>query len=51
MKIGMGIPQIGPQATRPSLDAWIERAEALGYAHLNVSDHIVIPTAIGSAYP
>ncbi len=51
MKIGMGIPETGPQATRTSLDAWIERAEALDYSHINVSDHIVIPTAIGSAYP
>ncbi len=51
MKIGMGIPETGPQSTRTSLEAWIGRAEALGYAHFNVSDHIVIPTAIESSYP
>ena len=51
MKIGMGIPQAGPQATRAALDAWIERAEGLGYSYLTVSDHIVIPRSFASSYP
>ena len=51
MKIGMGIPETGPQATRAALVAWVERAEGLGFAHFTISDHIVIPAAIGSHYP
>ncbi len=51
MNIGMGIPETGPQATRAALAAWVERAERLGYSALTVSDHIVIPGAIGSTYP
>ena len=51
MKIGMGIPETGPQATRAALAAWVARAEGLGFAHFTVSDHIVIPGAIGSTYP
>ena len=51
MRIGMGIPETGPQATRTSLDAWVGRAEALGYSSFSVSDHIVIPSTIESSYP
>ena len=51
MKIGMGIPETGPQATRAALATRIERAEGLGFSYLTVSDHIVIPGAIGSRYP
>jgi probable F420-dependent oxidoreductase len=51
MKIGMGIPETGSQATRSALAAWIERAEGLGYSYFTVSDHIVIPGAIESRYP
>ena len=51
MKIGMGIPEVGPQATRSALAAWVERAEGLGFSHFTVSDHIVIPGAIDSTYP
>ena len=51
MRIGMGIPETGPQATGPSLEAWAGRAEALGFSHLAVSDHIVIPSTIASPYP
>ena len=51
MRIGMGIPETGPQATGASLEAWTGRAEALGFSHFTVSDHIVIPSAIASHYP
>ena len=51
MKIGLGIPQTGPLATRASLDAWIERVEGLGFSYITVSDHIVIPRSFASSYP
>lgn len=51
MDIGMAIPETGPLATRKSLEAWVERAENLGFSHLAVSDHIVIPVVIDSPYP
>ena len=51
MRIGMGIPETGSQATGASLEAWVGRAEALGFSHFAVSDHIVIPSTIASPYP
>ncbi len=51
MRIGMGVPETGSQATGASLEAWVGRAEALGFSHFSVSDHIVIPSTIASPYP
>jgi probable F420-dependent oxidoreductase len=41
----------GPVATREGLLGFARRMEALGYASLWASDHVVIPHAIRSRYP
>jgi probable F420-dependent oxidoreductase len=51
MEIGMNLPTRGPMATRSGYAAIARRAEELGFGILAVSDHIVIPRAIGSTYP
>ncbi len=51
MDVGMTIPARGPLATPECLEAWVKRAENLGFSHLAVPDHIVIPLRIGSKYP
>ena len=51
MDFGLTIPSRGPLANRECVQAMAQRAEALGFAHLAVPDHIVVPRAIGSRYP
>jgi probable F420-dependent oxidoreductase len=51
MDVGLTIPIRGPLATRDRIDALVRRAEELGFAHLSVSDHVVVPRQIGSRYP
>ncbi|MGH6918198.1 MAG: LLM class F420-dependent oxidoreductase, partial [Geminicoccaceae bacterium] len=36
---------------RQSIEAMARRAEALGFAHLSLSDHLVVPRKIDSRYP
>ncbi|MDP6689760.1 MAG: LLM class F420-dependent oxidoreductase [Alphaproteobacteria bacterium] len=51
MKFGLSAPIRGPLANAASIRILAERAEALDYDYLTVSDHIVVPTAIDSTYP
>jgi len=51
MNVGLTIPVRGPLATADSAKALAERAEALGFAHLAVTDHIIVPKTIDSRYP
>ena len=51
MKLGIHLPQMGPHTSRATILAYAQRAEALGYASLWVSDHVVIPSHIASRYP
>jgi probable F420-dependent oxidoreductase len=51
MKLGLHLPQIGPDA-RPEVIARVaKRAEDSGYASLWVSDHILVPAAGGEIPP
>jgi probable F420-dependent oxidoreductase len=51
MDVGLTIPTRGPLATRQGIEAMARRAEALGFAHLSLSDHLIVPRRIGSRYP
>ena len=51
MNVGLTIPVRGPLATPESVKALAGRAEALGFAHLAVTDHIIVPKTIDSRYP
>lgn len=51
MKLGVHLPQVGPNATREGVLAFARRAEELGFDSLWVSDHIVVPRQIGGQYP
>ncbi|MGH1481900.1 MAG: LLM class F420-dependent oxidoreductase [Geminicoccales bacterium] len=51
MNVGLTIPVRGPLATADSAKALAGRAEALGFAHLAVTDHIIVPKTIDSRYP
>ncbi len=51
MDIGFTIPTRGPLATPQGIEAFARRAEELGYAHLAVPDHVVVPRSIDSRYP
>ena len=44
MLVGLNLPNYGPLGTRDAVTAIAERAEALGYASLWTSDHILLPT-------
>ncbi|MDA1188355.1 MAG: LLM class F420-dependent oxidoreductase [Chloroflexi bacterium] len=50
-KFGVTIPTRGPLATRAGITTIAKKAEELGFDILSVSDHIVIPKGIASAYP
>ena len=51
MKFGLSLNHRGPLARPEIMTRFAERAEALGYDSLSVSDHIVIPKAPTSNYP
>ena len=51
MRIGLTLPMRGPLANPESIRVLVERAEADGFDHLGVNDHIIVPKAIGSRYP
>ena len=52
MEFGVSLPSRGPLATPEVILKIAKRAEALGYASLFVSDHVVLPaSAAGSVYP
>jgi probable F420-dependent oxidoreductase len=51
MKFGFGIPTRGPMATPEGIATLVQKGEALGFAIISVSDHILIPKRIASTYP
>jgi probable F420-dependent oxidoreductase len=51
MEVGLTIPTRGPLATPDRIEALVRRAEELGFAHLSVADHLVVPRSIESRYP
>jgi probable F420-dependent oxidoreductase len=51
MDVGLTIPTRGPLATRDAIATLVRRAEELGFAHLSLSDHVVVPRSIESRYP
>jgi len=51
MDVGLTIPTRGPLATAEGVAALARRAGELGYAHLAVPDHVVVPRSIDSRYP
>lgn len=51
MQIGFNAPTAGPLAALDPLTKLCTGAEALGFDYATFSDHVVIPTDIGSPYP
>jgi probable F420-dependent oxidoreductase len=51
MDVGLTIPTRGPLATRQGVETMARRAEGLGFAHLSLSDHVIVPRTIASRYP
>jgi probable F420-dependent oxidoreductase len=51
MEFGFGIPTRGPMATPDSIVMLGQRGEAMGFAIISVSDHVVVPKSIASTYP
>jgi probable F420-dependent oxidoreductase len=51
MRIGAKVPNSGPLPERLGIGAMGAELEAAGFESLWVSDHIVLPEAIGSRYP
>jgi probable F420-dependent oxidoreductase len=51
MNFGFSIPTRGALATREAMLALAKRGEELGFAHVALPDHIVIPNRIDSPYP
>ena len=51
MEYGVIVAARGAFGTREAITTVARRAEALGYAYLGVTDHIVQPRAIASIYP
>ena len=51
MRYGFYLPTRGLTATPEALETLLARGEALGFASVMVSDHVVFPVAIDSKYP
>ena len=51
MAYGLRVPGQGPLGTPENIRRVAQRAEALGYGWIAVSDHIVLPNDIHSRYP
>ena len=51
MDVGLTIPTRGPLAAPDKIETLVHRAEELGFDHLSMSDHLVVPRNIGSSYP
>ena len=51
MDVGLTIPTRGPLAAPDNIETLVRRAEELGFDHLSVSDHLVVPRNIDSRYP
>jgi probable F420-dependent oxidoreductase len=51
VRIGVNLPNFGPTATRSPIGELARRAEDAGFDSVWVSDHVVMPVAVESAYP
>lgn len=51
MRFGFNIAIRGPLADTQTLTVLAQRGEALGFTHLAIPDHVVIPRSILSTYP
>src|SRR5438105_4809075 len=51
MKIGLQPPASGSLATPALMAELAETADRLGFSALHVTDHVVVPAAVGSRYP
>lgn len=51
MRVGVHLPQVGPQGTRDRMLGIAKAAEDGGFATLWASDHVVIPVASEDEYP
>ena len=51
MQFGFALPGRGPLATPEALTKLAEKVDALRYASVFVTDHVVIPTSYSSPYP
>jgi len=51
MKVGLHVPQVGPQARPEVIGPFAQAAEAAGFDSLWVFDHVVLAKEQGSAYP
>lgn len=51
MEFGFTIPTRGPLATPDAVAAFARAAAELGFTHLAVPDHVIVPRSIDSRYP
>lgn len=51
MELGFGITTRGPLATQQVMLALAQQGEQLGFTHIALPDHIIIPNSIASPYP
>lgn len=51
MRFGFYLPTRGPLANRRDLSEMLRVAERAGFSSVMISDHIILPTRIESAYP
>ncbi|MEZ5931232.1 MAG: LLM class F420-dependent oxidoreductase [Alphaproteobacteria bacterium] len=51
MKIGMTLPMRGPLANPDDIRVQVREAETLGFDHIGVNDHVIVPKSIDSRYP
>ena len=51
MDVGLTIPTRGPLAAPDNIATLVRRAEELGFDHLSVSDHLVVPRNIDPSIP
>jgi len=51
MRFGFYLPTRGPLANRENLSEMLRVAERAGFSSVMISDHIILPTRIESAYP
>ena len=51
MDFGFSLPPRGPMATPENIATLAQQGEAMGFGIIAVTDHIIFPTSIQSAYP
>lgn len=51
MDFGTTVPMRGPLAEPASIGALARETEALGFGHISVTDHLIVPRQIASPYP